>query len=485
MIAPGIPARSRKTLVRAAVAPDAGAVALATAVAFWLVVVVAALPQELVQDSWLALVSGREVAQHGLPHTDALTAWTAGRKWVDQQWLGQLFYYRLSVLGGIRAVMLVHAVILGATVTVGLRAARRLGASTPSVVVGALAVLTVAPWGMQMRTQDIGELFFVVLVALLATDAKRPSRRVYLALPLLLVWANVHGSVVLGAALVALRALFMLRNRLRALVLLGGAALGTIASPYGLSLVGYYKHLLANPLLHWFINEWGPSTPSLRTAAFYALAFATIWLTARHGSRLPLFSRAALLLTLVAAVTSVRNIVWFGLTALVLLPQLLDPALGGLDFAKLRRFVRPLAVVTTATIVATTAFAVTRPTAWFLHEWPAATQAARIATLTRTTTTGRVFADDRYADWLLWNEPQLRGRVAYDVRFELFTRRQIMLLSYYRNRIGSDWRAALNGYRLVAFDPTLQRPVENGLLARGRFRAVDRNSQIVVLHAAG
>jgi len=34
---------------------------------------------------------------------------------------------------------------------------------------------------------------------------------------------------------------------------------------------------------------------------------------------------------------------------------------------------------------------------------------------------GIVLADDRHADWLLWLRPELAGRVAYDVRFELFS----------------------------------------------------------------
>ena len=463
--------------------PAAGTVAVASVVAFWLVVVVAALPQELVQDSWLALVSGREVAQHGLPHTDSLTVWTTGRPWVDQQWLGQLLFYRLWLLGGVRAVLLTHALVLVVTVAVGLRAARGLGASSTSVAVGGAAALTVAPWGMQMRTQDLGELLFVVLVALLATDARSPSRRVYLVLPLLALWANIHGSVVLGATLVSLRALTVAfgpgRSRRRGFALLAGAALSPFVSPYGFSLAGYYRHMLANPLLHSFIEEWGPSTPSARTAAFYALAFAVVWLTARHGGRLPLFSRIALLLTMVAAVTSIRSIVWFGLAALVLLPQLLDPVLGRVGFASLRRFARPGAITAAAAALAATTFALTRSSAWLVHEWPTA-QAGRIATIVRGTPSERVFADDRYADWLLWTEPQLRGRVAYDVRFELFTRRQIMILSRYQNRIGDGWRAAVGGYPIVVFDPT-EEPVEDGLLADGRYRKVESSARIVIL----
>jgi hypothetical protein len=79
----------------------------------------------------------------------------------------------------------------------------------------------------------------------------------------------------------------------------------------------------------------------------------------------------------------------------------------------------------------------------------------------------RVFADDRYADWLLWAEPETRGRVAYDIRFELFDRSKFLRLSAYRNRIGDDWRRAARGYDVVLSDSLLQASVEKGMLARG------------------
>ncbi|MGZ4401038.1 MAG: hypothetical protein ACXVYM_09220, partial [Gaiellaceae bacterium] len=150
------------------------------------------------------------------------------------------------------------------------------------------------------------------------------------------------------------------------------------------------------------------------------------------------------------------------LAALVLLPQLLDPILSRVEFANLHRFVRPLAITATVTALAATGFALSCSNAWLLQEWPTA-QAGQIATLARDTQS---------------------GRVAYDVRFELFTRRQIMLLSDYHNRIGDSWRAAADGYPIIAFDPTLQRPVENGLLAHGRYRKVASNARIVILRAA-
>src|SRR4051794_32734576 len=88
----------------------------------WLVLLAITLPQQLVQDSWLTLVSGREVAQHGLPAVDHLTVWTQGTSWIDQQWLAQLAFYRLFELGGLRAVMLVHTALLVTTLFVALLA---------------------------------------------------------------------------------------------------------------------------------------------------------------------------------------------------------------------------------------------------------------------------------------------------------------------------------------------------------------------------
>jgi hypothetical protein len=454
--------------------------ALATLVAFWLALLIVALPQELVQDSWLTLLSGREVVQHGLPQADHLTVWTNGAHWVDQQWLAQLGFYGLYVLGGIRAVMLAHVAVLTATVAVGVAAARRLGASRTSVVLAGLAALAVAPWSLQLRAQTFAQLLFVLLLWLLAADSRSPSLRVFLALPLLVLWANIHGTVVFGALLVVLRgitdAVARRRATPRALVLMTVPFACLFASPYGLALGGYYHRLLANPALRSFIDEWGPSTPSHKTALFFVLAAVTIFLLGRHRNRLTGFEQLALVLALVSGVTAIRSIVWFALTALVLLPLLAEPALARVPRPSLRLAFALPAVVALAG--ATLAFGATRADGWYTAAWPS----ERLAHALACNPSVRVFADDRYADWLLWTEPRLRGRVAYDVRFELFTRRDFARLTAYRNRIGRGWRAAAGGYGVVFFDPRQQQGVERGLLASG-LRTRYRDGSVSVLAA--
>src|SRR5919198_694541 len=251
------------------------------------VVVLLTLPQQLVQDSWLTLASGREIVRHGLPSHDTLAVWTHGKAWVDQQSLG-----------------------------------------------------------------------------LLAADSRAPSRRVWWTLPLLVLWANLHGTVVLGAALVAWRGLTSL-PRPRALPLLA-APLLVFCSPYGFSLAGYYRRLVVNPLLPSFLEEWRASAPSQRTALFFVLAFAAIWLVARHGRALTLFERGALLLTLVSALAAIRSIVWFGLACLVLLPRLLDLALPRLRLPAPRAF----AAAGLGATAAVAAFSFARPASSFTPDWP-------------------------------------------------------------------------------------------------------------------
>src|SRR5207248_6303746 len=50
-------------------------------VAFW----AAAAPYLVAADTWLTLLCGREIDEHGLPHVDRLTVLAGGRSWIDQQ----------------------------------------------------------------------------------------------------------------------------------------------------------------------------------------------------------------------------------------------------------------------------------------------------------------------------------------------------------------------------------------------------------------
>src|SRR5262245_61706893 len=71
-------------------------------VAAFAAVLITHLRSALAADGWMALLSGRVVAQHGLPSHDTLTIWGHGSTWVDQQWLAQLSLYGLDRVGGLQ-----------------------------------------------------------------------------------------------------------------------------------------------------------------------------------------------------------------------------------------------------------------------------------------------------------------------------------------------------------------------------------------------
>jgi hypothetical protein len=64
----------------------------------------------------------------------------------------------------------------------------------------------------------------------------------------------------------------------------------------------------------------------------------------------------------------------------------------------------------------------------------------------------RVFADQKSADWLLWRDPNLAGRVAFDVRFELLSSAVLRRLQRLYLAAGPDWKRAARGYRLLVLN---------------------------------
>jgi hypothetical protein len=433
---------------------------LVLAVGVYVALIATLLPQMIVQDSWLTLAMGREIFQHGLPHTETITVWAHGDHWTDQQWLAQCAFYALDRLGGLRLVMLTHALLLSAAFAGSLAAARARGASHKSILLVATVGCVLAPWALQMRAQSFAPLLFVGVLWLLVSDGKAPSRRVLLVLPLLILWANIHGTVLLGALLVALRGITRLlgspsgtdtgaRGRKLDSVLLLAAPALILVSPYGLSMAGYYRQMLVAPQLRTYVQEWQVSAPSLSTAAFYVAAFAATALVARGARNLTRFEVLALAILLVSALSAIRSIVWFGLACMIILPVLVDHELPTRPW-RLSIPARTLAAVGVAVIIVFAGFAATRPAAWFEKAWP--TQGVAAISRELATPNTRVIADDRHADWLLWQLPQLRGRLANDVRFELYSTKQLKALIAYQARSEANWRAAGAGYAVSVLD---------------------------------
>jgi hypothetical protein len=459
-------------------------------VALFLVTMVSNLPRELLSDTWFAILGGHEIVRHGLPEHDALTVWSHGRDWIDQQWLGQLVLYGLYAFGGLKLALLGHAVAVGSAFVLALGFARWRGGSTRSISWLALPAIFLLIWGSwNARAQSLAFILFVAVVWLLVADARAPSRRILWVFPLLVLWANVHGSAVTGALLVVLAGVSYAIGRRheskrtwlpRTALLFIGPIACLFVSPYALSLPHYYRHVLVNSAFRDYILEWRPTALDFQTSPFYLLAFLAVWLIGRRGDRLSNFEKGLLALTAVMGLQTMRMVVWFALAALMVMPVLLDgvlkPNSSAGRFALLNRALVAVSIV--GTLTAFTAVAA-RPSSWLERSYPDAALAA-VKQADAAQPGVRVFANEQYANWLLLRLPDLRGRVAFDIRFELLTRRQIQNIVDVRRQV-EGWRKTVATYGLYVLKKGPDSLVIRGLLRDHNARRLYTGQGLVVI----
>jgi hypothetical protein len=459
-------------------------------VALFIVGLLGNIPGELLSDSWLVVLGGREIVQHGLPHHDTLAIWTHGRAWVDQQWLGQLAFYGLYALGGIKLALIGHVTAAATAFILALTAARWRGGSTRSVCWLALPSIFLLIWGSwNARAQSLALVLFVTVVWLLIADARKQSRRVFLVLPLLVLWANVHGTAITGAALVSLWGItYAVEHRRspwrrwvpRASVLCLAPVACLFASPYAAELPGYYHLMLTNSGLRQYIVEWRPTAPSLQTAPFFAIAFLTVWLAGRCRGRLLRYEQIVLAVTLLMALQSIRSVIWFTLVALMLVPVALDgvlkPNVSAMRFQLLNR---ALVAASLAGVIAASAAIAAKPSSWVTRQYPQGVLTAVDRAEARDPHV-RVFANELYGDWLLLERPELKGRVAFDIRFELTSKAELRKLVDIRRRV-EGWRQAVSSYGLFVLGKGSEGPLATALLQQPGAKLLYRGHDAIVV----
>ena len=459
-------------------------------VALYVVTLALNLPRELFSDGWYAILGGSEVVRHGLPSHDTLTIWTHGREWIDQQWLGQLFFYGLYAAGGVKLALLGHVVAAGSAFTLAIVVARWRGASMRSACWISLPAMFLLIWGSwNARAQSLAFVLFVLVVWLLIADARKPSRRVFLVFPLLALWANIHGTAITGAALVVLASLSYAYERRReplktwmpraALMFVTPVAC-LFATPYAGTIATYYHRMLSNPGFRDYVVEWRPTSPSFQTAPFFLLALLAAWLVGRQASRLLRIEKLFLGLTLVMGLQSMRGVVWFAVVALIVVPVALDGVLkentSAMRFGLLNRSLVALSVTG---VVVSLAGVAAKPASWFERDYPSGILTA-VARAEAPNPHLRVFSDEQYSDWLLLRRPELRGRVAYDARFELLTKSQLQNIVDIRRRV-EGWRAAVAPYGLFVLKKGPESAMATGLLHERGARVLYRGHGVVVI----
>ena len=484
-----VPARSRSGVQ---VWMEANALYIA-AVAAVVVMSAAGVPAHLSQDGWLALVAGRIIAEHGIPFHDYLTVMAYARPWHDQQWLAQLVIYELYQLGGMALFTIFYVVMTGLSFAGAIAVARSLGADDRHITwmlpIGGFFYLATA---VSIRTQGFAYPLFVATLWLLATAVRRPDdRRVYLVFPMLVLWANLHGSVTLGVGMAVIYGALLLVEGVRArgwgglahrrgLAFVIGGPLCLLITPYGLSIIAYYRATLFNPEFSKLVTEWQPVTAYMILAVpLLLLIVATVWAIGRSGVKTPAFDQLVLIVLALGAIFAVRNITWFGLAVMMLLPA----TITGLARRKPpapRRTRLNVAIAWTSVTLVLVAIVVTaaRPASWFERTYPTRAVSVVEGVMARAPAT-KVFADVRFADWLVWHDPKLAGHIAYDTSFELLTDNQLSSLAHIGVALLPGSHDILAPYSLLVLNPA-DRGTNRIVLAQTHAHVILRTKRVLI-----
>lgn len=452
------------------------------AVCWFAAVLLLVAPALITQDTWLTLVSGREIGRIGLPQVETLTVFARGADWVDQQWLAQVVYYGAWRVGGLTTAFALHVGLVVAAIGAIIVAARRRGGSARTVGVLVPALLLAAPSSWSLRAQTLAVVLFAALLALLVEHRSAARPRVVSTLGILVLWANVHGSVLVGVVAVVVYAASMLAKRRSprwpATALLVGAPAAVLASPYAASLPSYYHLMLVDPPFGRLVLEWQRTGVEARTALFWLALAATAAIIVLRPRLFAAHEATLLVLLALLSVVAVRNVVWFVLAAAVFLPQAVDSVAPRRWSARQVAATPRIGVVATASVVALAIVSLATLNTRAASTWPDAA-IRKVDRAASADSRATVYANERLADWLLWRLPSLRGRLVFDARLELLARGQIDRIVSFQS--GSEpWRLPPARARVVVLSPENRDAIEN-LVSRHGYRLAAADDRAVVV----
>jgi hypothetical protein len=309
--------------------PNLSFAGLAVVVALSLIFLLTSFNRLNHTDLWGHLNFGRwMVNHHAFPATDPFAAEPSSISVLQGAWLAQTIGYEVQRLFGNEGLVLGHALLVTLTAGALMLAVQRRGVPPLWVWSAGAAMLVLdLPIVGTIRPQLFGQLGAALFLLACAELPHRKHPLVWLPIVAML-WANLHGSIVMGLAIIGLYAVgvtwsvwqeasFSLANlaRDRRLQVVWGALLlvlaGACINPHGpiliLRILGFGDHAaLAS------ISEWRALTPRSLTGV---LVIASVALTAVLGKFSPRKWEAHEILLLaafgLATLPAIRMLAWW------------------------------------------------------------------------------------------------------------------------------------------------------------------------------
>ncbi len=291
-------------------------------------------------DLWGHIRFGQAMLKAGhMIHYDPYSYSAPGHLWRNHEWLAEVTLALVYDSGGVFGLELLK---FCCSVVMVLFLALALAETQALAPIQAAVLMLTAPavaTQVMLRPQLFTFTLLSVLVWLMARDSYRRAGGLWVAVPMMALWANFHGAYIAGlaalgiyAGVASIQAIIESRDWRRVAYLsliVVASVLATLVNPYGIGAWYAVGHALANPLTRTHINDWRPLTTAIAglwnsyipaaVIFIYALVFLTALavgvLLAPRGNDLPLIAIAVVFT--VAALTSLRNLALAGIVTSV------------------------------------------------------------------------------------------------------------------------------------------------------------------------
>ncbi|HMM88585.1 hypothetical protein [Bradyrhizobium sp.] len=370
-------------------------------------------------DTYWQIAVGQWILDHGaLPRVDIYSFSKLGEAWISSSWLAQVIYAVSYNLAGWTGPVVVAAGVISATFALLAHYLERRIPSTYAVLV-ALAAMVLSMPHFLARPHVLAMPLMVAWTHGLMTASERRQPPSFWLLPLIALWANLHGGFVFALVLAggfAVDALWNTEPPLRKPLALRWIAFGVAAlaaccvTPYGWeSILASRKILDLGELLR-LLTEWAP--PNFSTLSPFELTILALIAGALHFGVKLSPPRIVLLLGLLhMALSHGRNV---EVLALLLPIVVLTPV--SQHFALQSSPPRRMASVAAAMLVVTLGAATWAWAAHWTYSPPKSLSPAAAVEAVKAHGVRRVLNDRAFGGYLIWRQTP----VFIDGRAELY-----------------------------------------------------------------
>ncbi|MFH1706216.1 MAG: hypothetical protein ABH867_04910 [Patescibacteria group bacterium] len=363
---------------------------------------------------------GQEIWQnHTLCSLNHFSVLLPDYAWPNHHWLYQSLLFPIYQVGGLWGLTFFNAILLTLTFLLFYHSIRNFNFEKRAAII-ITVLLSVSVFSLGIRSQLTGLLF---LSAVFWTHSKTTTNHKYLFFyPLImLLWANFHGSFVLGLILIAcfigIDEMTHLTNhrkiRLFSLTILSVSALITLVNPFGIRIYEEAWRHIGGVDLSKLIAEWVPPAIEIWLLVFGASVALFFWLLFKNQKQQKLLAFLLLPFSFLA-LSARRNLPYFFLTAFFLF--LTSPATQKLMSNFLaRRSLRKYLSLALSLLLLIIGLTINLPRAWRAnHTWPDFCLASPLnfpysaVEYLKTQSSGNIFNRYEWGGFLIWQLPQYK-----------------------------------------------------------------------------